>query len=160
MNILNFSPSILDIIIEYIGPLDINNLFWTNTFFQIYIIRYLKNLNDKNNSIFCKFNYHTYLTSYNILNKQNIDLHVGYYYYLGYTIIESGYNDEYINNIYSLQPEFQKKLKLQNYINHLVNYHINSIKIYISSEIKVIKYYKYLLLYNNNRTTKLKQLLK
>ena len=160
MELISLPDEILYKIISYLDFLNLNNLFWTNTNFHYNIINYLKNLHDKNNSIFCKFNYHLFLTSYNTLNKKKIDLHVGYYYYLGYTIIESGCNDDYINNIFSLQKELQKKLELQNYINHLVNFHINYIKMYISSEIKNIKYYKYLLLYNKNRITKLKKILK
>ena len=149
MNILNFSPIILDIIIEYIGPLHINNLFWTNHFFQHYIIRYLRKFNNNNESVFSKFNLELYTLTYDIINNNKIKNHAILYYGFSYNLILFPQNDLVIKNFFQPIKNYVK-IRILDYIYNTVNYHKYNLKKYNLGNEKIYKtYYKLLLLYPN-----------
>jgi hypothetical protein len=149
MELVSLSNELLFKIIDFLGSINLNSLFWTQIKFQELIIIYLKKINLKINSNFYKYNYETFILSYNIYNDVKIQNHISYYYYLGYKLNTFICSDIGIKQNFITKCHSQNKKQIHNYSTNLVNNHIFYIKKYSKTNLKYYKYFKHLLLYQN-----------
>jgi len=152
MNLLDLPYDINYYIIECLGPVNLDNLFWTNSYYHKPILNYLKKFDNNYKSNLSKLNYEIFKLNYNLLNRIPITLHYMNYYNFSYKIFTMDYNeinDIKIKKFIHRKNLFEKKEFIRNYSKNVIINHKNNILFYKKLDRKQLKYFTMLLLYYN-----------
>lgn len=129
MNLLNLPYLVKYSIISFLGPYNLDNIFWTHSSFQELVLKYLYYIKNTDKSYINLFNYEIFNLSFNLINNNIIKNHYMFYYTYGY-------------NIFS-----DTKTTYKIYTLNLIQNHRKNISSFKPLDVKENKYFELLLLY-------------